>query len=798
MAIGDDISVDSSGNIRWTGGASTYYTGLQLHRWLQDLADDAQASGDDLIDITSDTPSERSTDKIFSLNSPYNIDDTVAMHLYDCSITQDGGNTQYSGLQIVGTVQSGTEIIVVQDDKVLVPFWGTGINAVPAQNIISQFLIKTREGGADIDGKRVLTMARELGDTYAEFSVTLGLGVSVSAISTVDDINNNSSDSTIEGWTTIANTEGYQLIDIDGDGTGEPYYSQYDKGSQSLNDTYEWNKQKTQRAHIVDNGTDTGTDYVVDNATITGQGQEFDPHATISEKLVEARFRLKVGAGSPTGTMVAELYDSDDATPGAPTGSALATSEPVLTSLLSSTYQEVVFRFNDNITLTAGNAYFIVVRHADGTATDYVHVDGAAAGAHTGNRAEDSGGWTGSAGSDLWFTVKGSPLFYGQAGETFRGITHEFDYDGEQNGPFTENAVLYWGTELATDNESGSFVVGEYVTFEPDGGGTIKNAGKVLYWTAGTLIVALENIAGSILADNDDITGLSSGATAKINATITDDDKAGGEGRMLAVDDQGLTGTIWIQRLAGSAPVDDLPIYERGSTAEALVNGAPTPRTVSTPSIGQSTGTNIIGAFGVGFDPNDVGAQDKFTDLTGTLRIPPNNVTFTVTGLVSGEDRVLVGPRTGSALEKGQWLLSTALSGGTETSVVVKTGAEAVPIAGDTPSNGQDPNNSRLRVQLNSGIYKRQDYVSWTGSTFTIPSTSYSGDPANVDNDVFLAYVDVLANGSSEGFTGVYQSDRNLFVRVRDGGSTPIKTFEANAVFGSSNASVAAIRQSDA
>jgi len=45
----------------------------------------------------------------------------------------------------------------------------------------------------------------------------------------------------------------------------------------------------------------------------------------------------------------------------------------------------------------------------------------------------------------------------------------------------------------------------------------------------------------------------------------------------------------------------------------------------------------------------------------------------------------------------------------------------------------------------------------------------------------------------------VYDTDRDLLVRVRDGGATPIKTFEAtSAQFLTNNNSVAAIRQSDA
>ena len=38
----------------------------------------------------------------------------------------------------------------------------------------------------------------------------------------------------------------------------------------------------------------------------------------------------------------------------------------------------------------------------------------------------------------------------------------------------------------------------------------------------------------------------------------------------------------------------------------------------------------------------------------------------------------------------------------------------------------------------------------------------------------------------------------DLLVRVRDGGSTPIKTFEAPATYGSAPVTVAAIRTSDA
>lgn len=47
MAIGSDFSVVGT-DIRHISGTSVY-TVLQLHEWLQDLADDASASGDDNV-----------------------------------------------------------------------------------------------------------------------------------------------------------------------------------------------------------------------------------------------------------------------------------------------------------------------------------------------------------------------------------------------------------------------------------------------------------------------------------------------------------------------------------------------------------------------------------------------------------------------------------------------------------------------------------------------------------------------------------------------------------------------------
>jgi len=551
MAIADDFSVAVNGDIRYTGTTANY-TVLELHRFLQDLADNSSSSGDDLLDITDTNPSSRSTDQIITLNAPYNIDDTAAQHLYEGSITQSNGDVIYSGLQVIGSVFSPTtELQIVQNNTLLTNYWGTGLNT--GDGSLLRIVVKSRNAGADIDGKRIRVQARELGDTYAEFEVTLGQGQSVAAISTQQDLNNQTAAGTISGWSSITNVEGYQLIDLNNGNGPQAYYSQWNKGTQSLNDLYERTK---------------------------------------------------------------------------------------------------------------------------------------------------------------WIQRRGTAqTIHGINGELFRGITHSFAYDNEVGGPFQEDEILSWGT----------------------------------------------------------------GATA-------------GTGLLLALDDAGATGNIYMQLLTGVAPTDGLTITGGTSSATADVNGAVTARTISTAFLGTSTGTNIIGAYGIGIEAADISASDTLFDLNNTQQTPPNNQIFTVTNLVSGEDRILVAPNDGAdEVEYDQLSLNTTLSGATETSVVT-----TASIPTDTPSSGT------IRVQTDSGIYKLVTYTSYTGSTFTINSTDFSTDNATAANNIFVSYIDVTASGTSEAYTSVYSTDRSLVVKVRNGtGTIKIVPFKTPATFSSAGGSVSTIRTPD-
>lgn len=179
----------------------------------------------------------------------------------------------------------------------------------------------------------------------------------------------------------------------------------------------------------------------------------------------------------------------------------------------------------------------------------------------------------------------------------------------------------------------------------------------------------------------------------------------------------------------------------------------------------------------------DLTASDRLTDLTGTLRIPPNNVVFTVNGLVSGEDRVLVAPlgyefafdgETSGPFELGETLTFTSpagtgylsrltdntdntgrmnirlltgdiptdnstISGGTSGASGAVSGAvanseDSRQLALATTLSGvaetalvctnsiptDTPSTGTVRVQLNSAIFRVVPYDSYTSATFTL------------------------------------------------------------------------------
>lgn len=271
----------------------------------------------------------------------------------------------------------------------------------------------------------------------------------------------------------------------------------------------------------------------------------------------------------------------------------------------------------------------------------------------------------------------------------------------------------------------------------------------------------------------------------------------GGTGQLLAVNNKAgaSTSKIWIQLLSGVAPTDGQTITGTTSGADCDVDVTVTARTISRPFVGASTGTALIGSYGLGLEVTDLTSADKVFDLDDTLVTPPNYVTFTVSGLVSAEDRILVAPWDGAstdpegnpAIETDQLGLNTTLNASGQTSIVCDS---AIPV--DTPSTGT------VRVVLDDGNHRRVAYTSWAGSTFTTASTDWT-DPldATAGADIYISYIDEDASGTTASFTSVYSSDRDLVVVDRDGKATPIKQFISSAVLGSGGGGITVIRTSD-
>jgi hypothetical protein len=297
MAIADDFAVSAAGDITYVGAAhgaagAGYYTTIQFHRWLQDIADDATpATANDLLDITSATPSDRKTDNYIVLINGYNIDDTVSEHLFDGSIEQLGGNTIYDGLVVIAG--EGMDLQIIQNGaQVANDFWNSipnglstkGLNRDAANGISHRFMIKVRDAAEDTDGRRFIGVTRvdyqsqggTNGKTFSEFKVNgSARGNNVLALTYADDLNDTADASTYVGF---ANTEGYREIDVDVDGATEPYYSEWDLGANSIGQLYQYTKYLSRGA-----AANSGTLYGIDAKIFRGITHELTINSGVGD-----------------------------------------------------------------------------------------------------------------------------------------------------------------------------------------------------------------------------------------------------------------------------------------------------------------------------------------------------------------------------------------------------------------------------------------------------------------------------------------------------------------------------------
>lgn len=264
----------------------------------------------------------------------------------------------------------------------------------------------------------------------------------------------------------------------------------------------------------------------------------------------------------------------------------------------------------------------------------------------------------------------------------------------------------------------------------------------------------------------------------------------GATGLLLALDDQGTTGTVWFQLLTGVAPTDNDTITGGTSSATANVNGAVTARTINNQFFGSFTGSDFNPAnFGIALEAADAGSGDKFTDLLGAEQVPPNNQQGIVNCVVGDSvtaypwDGVSTDPAGDPEPDFDQLSVNGALTGGVDTTVVVDT----------IPDN--TPQVAALRIVTSAGL-ELVPYTSHDGSTtFTLAGTI----PNNVaDNaDAMIAYIDKVATSTQESYTAAYNSNQQLVVRLTNGGASPIKPAPTTATFGSGGFNVTPTRISD-
>lgn len=630
--------IQNDRDIRYIGPAHTvaganWVSGLEFHRWLQDRAAGLAIVGDDFMDLGSETPSEKLFDTIIVLQNGFNIDDATAQYIYAASVIQDDGNVIYDGIRV--DAKAGAHIEIVQNGAIIADdFWNSipngsslkGINPDAANGIAAQFMVKVRSAGADIDGRRLLFQTREWGKTFSERKINgTARGVNVVALTYGDDLNNTTLEATIAAIADISNTEGYRSIDVNNDGTPENYYSEWDRGANSINTFYE---------------------------------------------------RMK------------------------------------------------------------------------------------------------------------WLTRRGSAsTIYGLNGELFRGITHEVAVTTPRTGTVSEAVAASW---------------------------------------------------------------------------------TGGTGQILARDSGAAATKLWIQLLTGVAPTAGQTITVGAATVTAAGGTPSTERELSQPFCGVSTGAAIIGAYGFGLQALDLSASDKVFDLTNTQRQAPNYVTFSVGGVVSGEDNIQVGPlgyrfsydgeATGPFVV-GETLTFTSPAGTAKVAAVRDLGSTgeiyigpmlsgSVPSDNSTITGGTSgataavnglvkptfdlrhytlngaltgaavtsvvvneaiqswvPSTGTLRILRANGAYTVHPYSAYNSGTKTFTITSHDFSTNNAANGAGAYPVPIykLAGATSESFTGIYPgSDVSLYVRVRDGGASPIKTFETPATLGSGGGSTTAVRTSDA
>lgn len=254
---GDTFTDEGSGDGTVQGAVhERSYTPLHLHRLLSDLNDDSQFVGDDDLSMLDPTPSAKDTDQIVRLIGGAYATSLLILHMFGGSIAQDpagaaaGGDAKFSGLDVqVTSPNIDTQPVIIQYDittglpALVTDKWSNAWNPDSVAGNI-RVMVKTRENGIDIDGRRVEGKLLEFGDNYFIGSTTLGDATTSLALFSSTDGNNQTAVGTVAGapYNTAVFTDGFQTINYNNGNGATDFAMSIDYGSADSPQTYERSK----------------------------------------------------------------------------------------------------------------------------------------------------------------------------------------------------------------------------------------------------------------------------------------------------------------------------------------------------------------------------------------------------------------------------------------------------------------------------------------------------------------------------------------------------------------------------
>ena len=250
----------------------------------------------------------------------------------------------------------------------------------------------------------------------------------------------------------------------------------------------------------------------------------------------------------------------------------------------------------------------------------------------------------------------------------------------------------------------------------------------------------------------------------------------GVSGVIVSLIDSGTTGTMVIRDVTGSF-ADNLALTGSGSGATCDVFGVP--ETISPNKqapFGSFAGGKFFGARGVWL--TNVATADannyQLIDSTNTTQIPPQSITLTVNGLLTG-DQVAVFRATGDNNIVDKRMYSIYADQLTNLGYIDITGSAP----NDTPVSGairvvRYDGASATAVILGEERYTYSSFTNETGYARFVLTSNTTSAYDNPNDKVYIPYIDENSNVATDVSVAlIYTSSRYITARVRKSGYLP-------------------------